>query len=255
MPNRDDLRSIFRDWPFDPENHIRLIRGEDGREILQVRQPVGIEQYELEGRPDGLRPHDRESALDHHIERYSAAKAQGKDAEFTLDEDACAELFAEGALYYYRYLHLFQLKDWKRVIRDTTRNLKLFDFVRQYAEREEDQMNLEKWRPYITRMNAVARAMLEWDLQRHETALQILKNALTRIETLDDLDDPTFKFERDRSLAVLSDTLKQLEKNRPVSQIEKLERALKQAVDAQEFEQAARLRDQIRDLKRKESPA
>lgn len=255
MRTTDDLRSILQSWPFEPGNHIRIVRGDDGREILQVRQPVGIEQYELEGRPDGLRPHDRESVLDYQIECYSAAKAAGKDADYTLDDDACAELFAESALYYYRYLHLFQLKDWKRVIRDTTRNLKLFDFVHQYAAREEDQINLEKWRPYITRMNAIARAMLEWEHQRHQTALQILKNAITRIEALDDLDDPTFKFERDRSLAVLGDTLKQLETNRPVSQIEKLERELKQAVDAQEFEQAAKLRDQIRDLKKKESPA
>ena len=50
--------------------------------------------------------------------------------------------------------------------RDTaTRNLRLFDFVHQHAHRKEDRHHLEQWRPYILRINAVARAWqesLEW---------------------------------------------------------------------------------------------
>ena len=45
----------------------------DGREVMQVRLPLGIEQYELSGRPDGHRPHDAESAFDYHLERSQQA--------------------------------------------------------------------------------------------------------------------------------------------------------------------------------------
>ena len=52
-----DLRAILAAWPYDPDDDARIVRGDDGREILQVRTPLGIEQYELEGRPDADRPH------------------------------------------------------------------------------------------------------------------------------------------------------------------------------------------------------
>lgn len=248
-----DLKELFDSWPYDPDNDARIIKGKDGREILQVRQPVGIEQYELEGRPDGKRPHEKESALEYYMERLSEARAKGDEASFTLSPADCSELFQEGVLYYYRYLHLFQLKDWKRTVRDTARNLRLFDFVHRYAERDEDQMNLEKWRPYLTRMHAVARAMLMLEGNHHAEALKVIHEAIETVQTLEELDDPTFKFEQERSLAVLRDVASQIERKRPVSEIERLQKELQKAVETQEFERAAQLRDQIRELKAKQA--
>ena len=157
MSETFDLSPLLKSWPYDPENDARVVPGHDGREVLQVRTPVGIEQLEMVGRPDGVRPHDQESALEFQLQRLAKAKAAGNEAEFELDAEECAELFGEGTLYYLRYLRLFQLKRWAATVRDTTRNLRLFDFVRQYAAREEDQSYLEKWRPYIVRMNAAER--------------------------------------------------------------------------------------------------
>src|SRR5688572_23699288 len=156
-----DLRKILKSWPYDPEDDARVIHGENGRSILQVRTPVGIEQYEMEGRPDGERPYGMESALEYQLRRLEEARIQGREPEFELTEAECAELFSEGTLYYLRYVRLFQLRDWTRTIRDTARNLRVFDFVHRYAQREEDQQYLEKWRPYIVRIQATAAAMLE----------------------------------------------------------------------------------------------
>ncbi|MFW5812674.1 MAG: hypothetical protein ACOCWS_06765 [Alkalispirochaetaceae bacterium] len=66
-----DLSHILRQWPYDPRETIRLITADDGREVLQLRLPLGLEQYELTGRPDGLRPMDEESYL-HHLEGQAA---------------------------------------------------------------------------------------------------------------------------------------------------------------------------------------
>jgi hypothetical protein len=244
-----DLRNLLESWPFNPENDVRVVQGDDGREIIQVRTPVGIEQLEATGRPDGARPHGMESALEFHLQRLAKAQVAGRDAEFELSPADCAELFSEGTLYYFRYLRLFQLKRWAATVRDTARNLRLFDFVHRYAAREEDQNNLEKWRPYIVRMNAVASAMVELEKGAHDKALEILSAATERIESLAEVDDETFQFERQRSLLALRELETQIKKNKPLSELKRLERQLRRAVEAQAFERAAELRDRIRGLK------
>jgi hypothetical protein len=119
MSESVDLRRILKSWPYDPDKETRIVPGDDGRSILQVRTPLGIEQYELDGRPDGAHPYGKESALEHHLERLEKAKAAGLEAEFGLGPRECGELFSEGTLYYFRYVRLFQLKEWERTVRDT----------------------------------------------------------------------------------------------------------------------------------------
>ena len=248
MSDTFDLRRLLEDWPYEPDNDARVMRT-GGREVLQVRTPLGIEQLEMEGRPDGARPHDCESALEFQLQRLGKAKAAGREAEFEIDPEDCAELFGEGTLYYFRYLRLFQLKRWADTVRDTTRNLRLFDFIRQYAAREEDRLYLEKWRPYIVRMNACAAALMTLDKGAHDKALEIVHGAIERIECLQEIDDETFTFERSRSLNALRELAAQIQQTRPVSNVERLERQLRRAIDRQEFERAAELRDRLRELK------
>ncbi|MBM3878759.1 MAG: hypothetical protein FJ387_03430 [Verrucomicrobia bacterium] len=193
-----------------------------------------------------------ESALAYFLHRFAKAKAAGRADDFELSEEECAELFAEGTLYYYRYVHLFQLQDWKRTVRDTARNIRLFDHVRQHARRTEDQQHLEKWRPYLLRMNAVAAAMLELSEGHHPQAARLIHDAIHKLETLDELDDDTFRFERDRSLVALREMAEQLDQIRPLPEIERLERELRLAVETQAFERAARLRDRLRALRQSE---
>jgi hypothetical protein len=252
MNDAADIRRILQSWPYDPDKDARLTQGEDGREILQVRTPVGLEQYELDGRPDGARPHGLESALDFYVKRLEKAQAEGKQADFQLGQRECNELFSEGTLYYFRYVRLFQLKDWQRTVRDTERNLRVFDLIHQYAEREEDQQFLEKWRPYIIRIHCTASAMLALEKRSYESALGIVNEGIKKIEALEDYDDETFQFERGRSLTALRELASQIEKNRPLSELERLEHQLRRAIERQEFERAAQLRDRIRDLRKQQ---
>ncbi|HYG35397.1 MAG TPA: UvrB/UvrC motif-containing protein [Clostridia bacterium] len=252
MSDSVDLRKILQSWPYDPDNDARIARGDDGREILQVRTPLGIEQYELDGRPDGARPHRMESALEYYLQKLEAAKTAGREADFELGPRECGELFNEGTLFYFRYVRLFQLKDWVRTMRDTERNMRVFDLVKQYARREEDQQFLEKWRPYIIRVNASAGIMLELEKRAYDRALQIAHRAVEKVEALEELDDETFKFERERSLVALRELASQIQKNRPLSELEQLEQQLRHAIERQEFERAAQLRDRIRAIKKQQ---
>ena len=249
MNDSPDLRKILKAWPYDPDNDARILRGDDGREVLQVRTPLGIEQYEMDGRPDGLRPHGMESALEYHERRLAQARFSGRESDFDLNPQECGELIQEGTLFYFRYVRLFQLKDWARTLRDTARNLRAFDFLHRYARREEDQQFLEKWRPYILRVHASAAAMLEVERGAYDQALKLVQEAIRNIKSLDDLEDDTFKFEQERSLMALRELQSQVEKNRPLSELEQLEHQLQRAIGRQEFERAAQLRDRIRELK------
>jgi hypothetical protein len=250
MSDSVDLHRILNSWPYDPDEDARLVRGDDGRELLQVRTPVGIEQYETEGRPDGARPHGMESVLEYFQKKFEEAKAAGHEADFELGPRQCAELFNEGTLYYFRYVRFFQLKDWARTVRDSARNLRAFDFLHRHAQREEDQQFLEKWRPYIIRVNSSASVMLELEKKAYDTALQLANDAVRKIQALEELDDETFKFERERSVAALRELAAQVQQNQPLSELEQLERQLHRAVERQEFERAAELRDRIRALRK-----
>ena len=252
MNESADIRKILQSWPYDPEEDARLTQGEDGRQLLQVRTPVGIEQYEMDGRPDGARPHGCESALEYHLQRFEKVRDAGKQAEFKLNQRECNELFSEGTLYYFRYVRLFQLKDWARTVRDTARNLRAFDFINRYARRVEDQQFLEKWRPYIIRVNTSAAAMLELEKHDYDSALSITNEAIRKIESLEALEDETFDFERGRSLAALRELASQIQRNRPLSELEQLQHQLRRAIERQEFERAAQLRDRIRDLQKQQ---
>ena len=249
MSKKVDLRHFLDGWPYNEEKNARLATGDDGRRILLVRTPMGLEQYELEGRPDGVRPYDCVSALDHQRQVLAEARENATADAFGLDEEECAELFHEGTLFYFRYLHLFQLQAWPYVVRDTERNIGLFDFVHRHAEREEDRSHLEKWRPYIYRMNAIARAMIAAEDQKLEEAIRILDEMVRQIDGIEAVDDETFQFERNRSLTALRELLDQLRKARPLSEVERLESELRKAIETQEFERAAVLRDRLKELK------
>ena len=249
MNDSADLRQILNNWPYDPEDDALIIRGYDSRELMQVRKLLGIEQYEMDGRPDGERPHGMETALEYHLSRLDLATSGAGEADFGLNALECGELFHEGTLYYFRYVRLFQLKDWARTVRDTARNLRAFDFLHRYAQREEDQQVLEKWRPYVMRVHSSAQAMLEVDRGAYDKARKIVQEVSRNIEALDELEDDTFKFERDRSLMALRELEAQIQKNRPQSELEQLEQQLRRAIEKQEFERAAQLRDRIRELR------
>jgi hypothetical protein len=248
-----DITDILREWDFDSENQIRIIQADDGRQVLQVRQPLGIEQYELDGRPDGRTPFGKATVLEEmreRLERHVAAYGAGDG--FTVSHDDFLALQNEGLLFYFRYLVLFQIGDFVRTARDTAHNLELCDLVEKYAEAEEDRKELLQHRPYILRMNAMARAMISMHKEMKSAAEEILANAISAIEGMEEIDTPAFQFERVRSLNYLKATLKQVRERKP-SPAEGLQAQLAQAVEEEDYERAAALRDRIRDLAGQES--
>src|SRR5256885_15619587 len=154
-----DLNTILKDWPHENGTiKVRKIIGLDGREKLQLRIDLGVLQMEMTGRPDGQRPHNCESLLAYHQSRAVRADEQAEDYE--LSPEQCTELQQEGIQYYHRYLSLFQINDFPGVVRDTQRNLDLFDFVLAHTNREGLAWTMQQFRPYVLMMNTRAKAAI-----------------------------------------------------------------------------------------------
>jgi hypothetical protein len=246
----DDISAILRRWGYqdeDAEKNIRRVRMPNGREVLQVRLPLGIEQYELHGRPDGLKPEGFESwfELYHH-----QANVYGR--EFVLDDESCSRLHSEGMLYYYRYLRLFQIQDYELCLRDTSRNLRLLEFVKSHAGKQEHVDMLCQYRPYILRMQIMSRALMR--IKEREDcrgALRILKKGLEEIRSLPEIPgNEIFQFEQSRSISSLDDLIRQIERQAhvqaPLTRKEKLLKQLEEAVVKEDYERAALIRDKLR---------
>ena len=143
-----DLNSLLHDWPHENGTiKVRKVPGLDGREKLQLRIDLGLLQMEMEGRPDGQRPHNCESLLVYHQRR--AARSEERGDEYELTAEQCGERQQEGVQYYHRYLSLFQIDDFEGVVRDTQRNLDLFSFVDDHIERDDLVCSLQQLRPRV----------------------------------------------------------------------------------------------------------
>jgi hypothetical protein len=252
-----DLSPILNEWKFDPDSVlVRIVSGDDGRDKIQLRVDLGILQMEIDGRPDGQRPEGFESWLDYYEQQQQARDETHPDAApFVLGEQDCLRLWREGVQYYHRYLSFWHLEMYESCARDTARNLRLFAFVRNHAQEERYRMQFDQWRPYVLMMHTrtVATPLLQQDL--YEDGLRVIEAGIEGIREFLDEYDQTNRAEECVELTSLErwreEILAKEERAaaaRPKTAMQVLRQQLEAAVAAEEFEEAARLRDQIRRL-------
>ena len=243
-----DIGPILAGWDHDPdEMQVRIIPGDDGREKLQLRIDLGLLQMELSGRPDGLMPGGSESLLDSFETQARKLASEGED--FSLAAPSCAALMREGVQYYHRYIALFHLERYDLVARDTARNLRLFAFVVRHAARPRDRIQFDQYRPYVTMMHARARGLEALERGQHREAMERIDEGIAGIrDFLRDYEQEDGEADC-QELTILLDWRNQVERDRPVGPVERLEQQLELAVATERFEEAARIRDQIARLK------
>ncbi len=243
-----DLTSLLRSWPYEPGRICaRRIVGDDDRPKLQVRLDLGVLQMEMQGRPDGLRPEGFESLLafqQDRLERY--AKQTGGPEGFVFGADEARALREEAVQYYHRYVGLFSLGDFEGVIRDTTRNLKVFDLCRDYAAEETDRTVLEQFRPYVIMMRTRAQAEQAMAADRPKAALEAIDAALAELKTIFEQAGHADLFDQANEVQLLRGMRDALVPKLPGSQRVELQERLRGALDAENYELAAILRDELR---------
>jgi hypothetical protein len=259
----NDLSHMLNEWMFDPESVlVRIVPGDDGRGKIQLRVDLGILQMEMDGRPDGFRPEGFESWMECYEHRQRTHDETHPDTvPFLLSEADCLQLWREGLQYYHRYLSLWHLGLYELCARDTRRNLRLFAFVKAHAQDDRHKLQFDQWRPYVIMMHtrAVATPLLQQRL--FADGLRVIESGIEGIREFLDEYDQADKAEECVELVSLErwrDEILSKEARaaaaRPKSAIELLRRQLETAVGAEEFEEAARLRDQIRKLSGEAQP-
>ena len=246
-----DISPFLNEWDYDSEKNVRVIKLEDNRKVIQVRKIMGIEQYELEGRPDGKKPFGKDSVLtefDDRLKEY--IEVHGSDKGFIINHDDFLQLQYEAVLNYYRYLVLFHIGDFKRTVRDTDNNLRICDLLQNHCLDDEDKNQILQYKPYIIRVNALSRAMINIRRKMHEIAQQIIESAIIQIKNLPDLKNEIFQYEKIRSINYLKATLAEI-KQKSLSEIDKLKIELEDALEIEDYERAAEIRDKIHELSEK----
>jgi hypothetical protein len=245
--NEMDISQAMRGWAFEPgQVNVRLIRGNDGKPKLQLRLDLGLLQMELDGRPDGKRPHRAPTELEFHRKKLHVHQQRtGSDTGFSLTPKDCQALREESAMFYHRYLSLFVLEQYEAVIRDTQHNLDVLDLCSRYGKSDYDRMCLEQYRPYIVMMNVRAKACEALQQGYVQTAIAYLRGGIKQIAQLAPKEHRRKFLKQSNEARILLDMLKQIRAQLPADPRDVLKKRIRDAVTAEKFEEAASLRDQL----------
>lgn len=249
---RRDIDDALQGWPYDPEpgeTVAREIKARDGRTVLQVRQELGVLQMEVEGRPDGARPHGFRTYLD--FLRHRAAgrglKPGGRSSSWTMPRDHFAEVDREFIQFYHRRMAWFALQRYDRMLRDSEHTLALMDFLRRHCDDEEFLASHERFRGLVLFHRAQAGAALALEHRSPEEAIDAVRNGIERLAEHQRSWEEDFGSEElpnDTLVEQLRLLEREIRRNFDVGKT--LREQLDEAVADEDYERAARLRDQIR---------
>ena len=247
-----DISHLLNQWEYQAGQVVaRRFKAKDGREKIQLRLDLGLLQMNAEGRPDGKRPFGHASIFEHYrvrLQKYVAAH-DSSDEGFKLNVEDCTRLQLEALQYHHRYVCLLQLEDYAAVIRDAARNLAVFDFVTKHAECEEMAWSLQQFRPQLLMILTRARAAQALDTDDYASAVREVEAGLEAIRTFFQEHARAEAADTSGEVQSLQNWLEEICARRPLSPKERLERALSDAINSEDYERAARVRDALRNLK------
>ncbi len=242
-----DLHATLRDWPYEAEKiSVRKILSADDAIRVQMRVELGVIQMESEGRPDGVKPHGCATLLDYHKKRLARFEEKnGTTLGFSLTSEECDTLRTEASLFYRRYIAYFVLEEYESVLQDTSHSLAIFDFCGDYATEQEDRDALEEFRPYVRMMQARALAYRSMEEGEPASALAHVNRGILDIRTFFEDSGHLEAFETCEEIRILKSLATDLNVQLPTDSLISTRRALRDAIEAERFEDAAKLRDDL----------
>ena len=235
MPRRKDIDDILADWSYQPDDvAARRVPATNAREVLQMRVDMGLLQMEVDGRPDGSRPHGAITFFDY---LRILADQQGEDFELTPQQ--CFEADREFVQFYHRRICWLALREFEKAMRDADHTLSLMDFCRDHSPDEAWTMSHEQYRPFVLfhrTQSATLRALEEEDA---EAAIEAVNLGLIRLHELcQELDDNELVT---RLIELRESVREKFDVGRT------LQEQLSDAIASEQYELAARLRDKLAD--------
>ena len=249
----NDISPILGDWDYAPgELSVRKVTGDDGRSKIQIRMDLGLMQLEWDGRPDAVSPHGYPSLLTYYRDRQKSWDKERGPGTFALSREDCWELAQEAMKFYWRRISFFELKEYALAEQDARHNLAILDMCYQYAEAEEDRQMAEQHTPFVTAHRIQARALSHLDGEKHKEALGEIRGGIVEIENYLKKTGRFDQLEECPELHFLREWENEVESARPLTLHEQLSEELRTAVERDQFERAADLRDRLRALEKEQ---
>ncbi|TWU34225.1 UvrB/UvrC motif-containing protein [Novipirellula artificiosorum] len=225
-------------WEFDPSNlNVRLVKGKDGRDVIQMRVDMGILQLETTGRPDGSVFKECETFLDH----LQIVLLENPNAVLT--DEQCNEVDREFMQFYHRRICWLRLQYYHRAVMDADHTLRLMDLSSQMSPDEEWTGSHEQYRPFVLFHRTQAQALGELEDNTAEEAIQAINAGLETIRLFFAEHEAEDHFEDDELVIRLVEMRESLRSEYAVGQT--LNEQLNAAVEKEQYELAAKLRDEL----------
>jgi hypothetical protein len=250
---RRDIDEALRGWPFEPgsgEVLARVVKAKDGRLVVQVRVELGLLQMEAGGRPDGQRPHGFETYLDYL--RTCAAPETGKARraapDWEMQAEHCAEADREFVQFYHRRVAWLALQRFDRALEDADHTLALMDFVARHGSSDEYIQSHERLRGLVLFHRTQAATALALERRRPDEAIEAIQEGIDRLSEHQQSWEDEQRDGESVPDPTLIDQLRHIEQEirKHFSVPKTLREQLDEAVAREDYERAARLRDQIK---------
>ncbi|MCZ6680528.1 MAG: DNA helicase UvrBC [Candidatus Poribacteria bacterium] len=176
------LDEILDSLAFDAARPVKVLRLTDGKEVVIVQSNAfTLSRIYTSGRPDGKRPHGRDSYYEYFCEQLEDYKQQyGSDDGFRLTPEDWHALFQESYDRYTRYLLFAGIKRWADVKRDTEANIASTNMAKKYAPSDIAWENYQ-YKGYMLMMNSIANAELRLAENDRQGALDQVDLSIQRI--------------------------------------------------------------------------
>jgi hypothetical protein len=239
MAQHHDIDFIFREWPYEAGVlSARLTTARDGRNVLQMRIEMGLLQMEVTGRPDGDRPGGFDTYLD-----WVKDQAQTEGEAFTLTEQQCLEIDREFLQFYHRRICCLALREFDRAVADADHTLALMDFVAAHSPDPQWTASHEQYRPFVLLHRIQAATLQSLQETGPEAAIEEINGGLEQMRAVFAAVGNEEQFDDDEMVKQLVELKESLRKEYQVGPT--LAEQLADAVAAEQYERAARLRDEI----------
>lgn len=217
---------------------MRLIPAGVNREVVQMRIELGLLQLETRGRPDGTRPFDAETVL-HHLKSIDTVEGE----PHVMDEAECAEADREFVQFYHRRICWLALRDFRRAVEDADHTLQLMDACREFSPDVNWTSTHEQYRPFVLFHRTQAAALASLDEDCAESAIEAVNDGLQRISSIYETSGSEDQFDDDELVQRLKELRESLREQFAVGRT--LREQLADAVAAEHYELAAKIRDQL----------
>lgn len=239
MARRENIDRILRDWPYEPNSaNVRVVKGENGRQVLQMRIDLGLLQLETEGRPDGARPNGFESYYD-----FLVGEAVHLGEDFVLTDEQCSEADREFVQFYHRRNCWLRLRRFRDAIADADHTLALMDFCRDHSPDDAWTVSHEQYRPFVLFQRTQAEALAELDEKGPHAAVASIERGLERIREVFAEHEAEEHYDEDEMVMRLRELRDSLREQ--FDDESRLRQKLSEAVAAEKYELAAKIRDEL----------